>query len=610
MRSGGISLDFRSKVVLLAVLLVAAIQLGTMLPILHELRERQQQAASEHSAQAGVFFDEIVARRTELTAAIGGLVRDDALRSAIADGDPEIIEAVLTNHLLRGDGAGEISTAEYDRAAELIASIGEAEADYRDIRNRVVALAIIALLVTLGAAIWLSNMVIFRERRIAHLAHHDSLSGLPTREIVVGEMRAAIGACETLAVVHIVLHRFDELASSLGHRTADRLIRLVAGRVREQLGDGQILGHLNYQEFVCVLPNADLPEAEEFVLGLRSLLRAGLAVGSANISLQIRAGIAFYPAHGKDASNLLRCAGIARGHTSHHQGSVGIYEPGQEGKSLESIRIVGDFARALDKGELWVEYQPRIDCSSAELVGAEALVRWQHPELGPLPPDRFIGAIEQAGCISQLTRWVLEEALTTLAGWCSGGLPIGVSVNISADDLIDEDLPGFLEALCKAQAVTPEQVTLEVTESAIMHDVGNSLNVISVLRGLGFRIAIDDFGTGHSSLAQLKRLPVDELKIDKSFVLNIADQRDEAVVRTAIELAHQFGLTAVAEGVEDEACRTRLQQLGCELAQGFLFSPALRRQEFAAWARKWQQGEGADILSLVDAPAQARHASA
>jgi diguanylate cyclase (GGDEF)-like protein len=526
-------------------------------------------------------------------------------------------------------------------------------ADYGAMRKEFIATFSVALLLTVAAAVWLSSMVTSpigrlveavrrmaegiysrpievrsqdefavlaqgfnamqqaianREQDIVHMAHHDSLSGLPTREIIVSEIRDAIADADQLATINFVLHRFDELASSLGHRTADRLIQLVAGRLRDRLREGELLGHLNHQEFVVVVPDADLAQAEDYVRDLQAMLRSGLAVGNANIALQIRAGISLFPDHGVNASELLRCAGIARGHASHHLGSVGVYEPGQEDRSLELIQIVGDFPRALVNRELWVEYQPKIDCDTLAVSGAEALTRWHHPKLGRLSPDTFVEAIEQAGGISQLTRWVLEEAASTLAQWRSAGLAVSMSVNISPDDLMDGYLPPFLDALCQRHRIDPATLTLEVTESSIMHNVENSLAVINAIRRLGFRFAIDDFGTGHSALAQLKRLPVDELKIDKSFVLNIDDQRDEAVVRTAIELAHKFGLTAVAEGVEDEACLTRLQQLGCESAQGFLFSKSLRADDFVAWARAFAADEGADIVSLIGSGERSRSA--
>ena len=786
--------NFRSKVVLLAVILVAAIQLGTLFPVLNEAREWQQSEADSSVQRARTAYDEHVRRRTELlTTSVRTVAWDFPFRTEVARGDDvPTIESFLRNHAER---VGMETAAVFDLDGNLIASIGggvalrpwaaieryidapndtspvvsiafvdgqpfhavtvpievpdtiawatfglpigaefaedikaltglestifgfgiesktiyattladelrdvalagvrlggsdearsstdaatdwitqlrpyqdEAQgvyvalqlplagalAEYGVMRKSFIATFGIALLLAIAAAIALSGMVTrpigrlvhaarrmaegiysqpieiesqdefavlaqgfnsmqeaiaTREQDIVHMAHHDSLSGLPTREILVSDIREAIVETDRLAIINFVLHRFDELAASLGHRTADRLIQIVAGRLRDLLKETELLGHLNHQEFVIVLPEADLEEAEECVRGLQVILRAGLVVGSANISLQVRAGISLFPNHGVNASELLRCAGIARGHASHHLGSIGVYEPGQEERPLQLIQIVGDFPRALRNHDLSVHYQPKMACDSLALNGAEALVRWHHSTLGQLEPETFIEAIEQAGGISQLTRWVLEEAASTLADWRSRGMAISMAVNISAHDLIDGYLPPFLEDLCTRHSLDASSFTLEVTESSMMHDVDSSLAVIKAIRKLGFKVAIDDFGTGHSALAQLKRLPVDELKIDKSFVINISDQRDEAVVRTAIEIAHKFGLTVVAEGVEDEASLVRLQQLGCETVQGFFFSKALPSEEFFAWARAWTAGQGADIVSLVDQSQRSRH---
>jgi diguanylate cyclase (GGDEF)-like protein len=785
---------FRTKVVLLGLLLVATIQLATLFPVLNEAREWQQNQADRSVELAGVVFDEYMRRRNELlTLTVSTIVLDYPFREAVGNDDARTIESVLRNHAERAhlqtaavfelDGThiasvgggkalwpwaareqldadpndiepvtsiGFIDGQPYhavtlpvelpvpiawatmglpidndfveeikrltglestivgfgvgsktiyattlgadDRDAALAdvhlgddsgqpVPLSEAAgwltelkpyldedsgiyvalqlpitgvlADYGVMRNEFIATFGIALLFTMGAAVWLSRMVTSpigrlvdaarrmaegiyskpievrshdefavlahgfnsmqeaianREQDIVHMAHHDSLSGLPTREIIVSEIRDAIAETDQLAIINFVLHRFDELASSLGHRTADRLIQLVAGRLRDRLGDGELLGHLNHQEFVVVLPDSDFEHAEEFVRELQAMLRSGLTVGNANISLQVRAGISLFPNHGVNASELLRCAAIARSHASHRLGSVGVYEPGQEDRSLQLIQIVGDFPRALVSSELWVEYQPKIDCDTLAVVGAEALTRWHHPKLGPLSPDTFVEAIEQAGGISQLTRWVLEQAAATLSQWRKRNIAVSMAVNISADDLMDADLPPFLEALCAHHGIDARRLTLEVTESSIMSDVENSLAVIGAIRKLGFRVAIDDFGTGHSALAQLKRLPVDELKIDKSFVLNIDDQRDEAVVRTAIELGHKFGMTVVAEGVENEACLIRLQQLGCESAQGFFISKSLRSEDFVAWAQAFASGQGADIVSLIGESQRPRRA--
>ena len=446
-----------------------------------------------------------------------------------------------------------------------------------------------------------------RERRIYHIAHHDSLSGLPTRDLVVSQLREKMTQVSQLAVVNFALSRFDGIVSSLGHRTAEEAIQLVAGLLRNMTTEGQALGHLNHHEFILVLPSFGIERATQFVERLADMLRAGVVVRGANISLQARAGIACFPEHGMDAAALMRCAAIARNDAQHRHEPIVEYRLGQENRAVELIRIVGDFSQALQNDELELEFQPKIDCGTRAVVGAEALVRWRHPELGLLPPGKFIEAIEQAGSVAHLTRWILRHALKQCADWRAHGVNVAIAVNISVDDLVDEYLPYYLLDLTKRYSLKPEDVTLEVTESAIMHRIEMSLAVISCMRELGFRVAIDDFGTGQSAMAQLKRIPVDELKIDKSFVINMADRHDEAIVRTSIELAHQFGLRVVAEGVESGQALERLQTLGCEYAQGFFIAKPLKPAEFAAWVRKWSSGQGSDIVAMVAAERGARH---
>jgi diguanylate cyclase (GGDEF)-like protein len=440
-----------------------------------------------------------------------------------------------------------------------------------------------------------------RERRIVHIAHHDSLSGLPTRDLVVSELRESMAANTPLTVLNLALTRFDGIVSSLGHGTADDVIKLVAGVLRNASGEGHLLGHVNHQEFIVVMRSYSVEHAKQFALWLLDALRAGVTVKGANISLQACVGIAAFPDHATDAAELVRCAAIARNDAQQKHDAVGEYRVGQEDRAREHIRMVGDFPRALKNDELELAFQPKVDCSTRAVAGAEALVRWRHPELGLLPPAKFIEAIEQAGSIAHLTRWVLRHALMTLGSWRSRGLDVSIAVNISVDDLVDEYLPYFMLDLTRQHGIIPANVTLEVTESAIMHNIQMSLSVVSCLRDLGFRVAIDDFGTGQSAMGQLKRMPVDELKIDKSFVINMENQRDEAIVRAAIELGHQFGLPVVAEGVESAATLERLQTLGCEYAQGYYIAKPLPANEFPAWALKWSNREGSDIVMLAAA---------
>ena len=437
-----------------------------------------------------------------------------------------------------------------------------------------------------------------REQRIVHQAHHDSLSGLPNRELVVAQLRDAIERNKTLAVVSLGLDRINGIVSSLGHRAGDEVVKLAAAALRSRLGETDVLGHLSAHEFVIGLPGRDASEAVEWTEFQADALRAGVRVSNANISLQATGGVACYPEHSEDAAELCRRASSARSEALARHQTAAVYRLGQDDRSLQQIRIVGDFPRALRDGELRLYVQPKLDLTTAEIYGAEALVRWQHPELGLLFPDSFIPAVEQAGSIGHLTRWVLREAVARCAAWRNQGVTLSIAVNISVDDLMDEYLPYFLLEITQKHDLAPQTLTLEVTESAIMHNVQKSLAVVNCIHELGFRLAIDDFGTGHSALSQLKRLPVDELKIDKSFVTRNDDAKDDAILRATIDLAHQLGLTVVAEGVEDDTAISRLAALGCEHAQGFGIGKPMPQEQFLQWLAQRRSGGRASVVAL------------
>jgi diguanylate cyclase (GGDEF)-like protein len=568
--------------------------------------------------------------RESYSAALGGL--DPTALDAQRTGPERTGFLSLLRPFLDNSGAANSSSDVY---VAVHLPLEEATAPYRRIRNILLAITSVSLLLAVTGSFWLARTVTRpvqnlvaaarrmregvyteaievrssdelgelagsfnimqeaiadRERHIFHQAHHDSLSGLPNRELFISQLRDLLEASATVSVVSIGLDRFAGIVSSLGHRAGDEVVKLAAGVIRNRLTDGQLLGHLTGHEFVVALPDCDLAEATQWVEHHADLLRAGVRMGGANISLQATAGIACFPEHSGDAAELCRRASSARSDAVARHEAVGVYRLGQEDRSLQQIKIVGDFPAALKNGELRLCVQPKIDCKTRDVYGVEALVRWQHPELGLLTPDKFVDSIEQAGGIAHLTRWVLREAVRWCAGWAERGVVLSVAVNISVDDLIDEYLPYFLLDIVKQHGITPDKVTLEVTESAIMHNVHKSLAVVSCIHELGFHLAVDDFGTGQSALAQLRRLPVDELKIDKSFVMGIRDRRDEAIVRTAIDLAHQLGLSVVAEGVESEDVLDRLAGFGCEHAQGYQISKPLPPEEFLSWLTQWRAG--------------------
>ncbi|HJR71507.1 MAG TPA: EAL domain-containing protein [Gammaproteobacteria bacterium] len=438
-----------------------------------------------------------------------------------------------------------------------------------------------------------------RERRIFHQAHHDTLSGLPNRELAVSLLGETLERNRSLAVVSLGLDRFSGIVSSLGHRAGDEVIKLTAAALRARIGEAEVLGHLNGHEFVIGLPGRDAREAVDWIERQAETLRAGVQLANANISLQVTGGVACYPEHSRDAAELCRRASSARSNAIARHETAAVYRLGQDDRSLQQVRIVGDLPQALSNGDLRLWFQPKLDLKTGEIYGAEALVRWQHHELGLLMPDTFIGAIEQAGSIAHLTRWVLREAVARCAAWRKQGVTLGVAVNISVDDLTDEYLPYFLLDLTKKHKIAPHTLTLEVTESAIMHNVQKSLAVVNCIHELGFRLSIDDFGTGHSALGQLKRLPVDELKVDKSFIMGSSDDgKDDAILRSVIGLAHELDLDVVAEGVENDATIARLASLGCEHAQGYGIGKPIPQEQFLAWIAQRRAGGRAAVVPL------------
>jgi diguanylate cyclase (GGDEF)-like protein len=432
-----------------------------------------------------------------------------------------------------------------------------------------------------------------REQRISHHAMHDPLTNLPNRSLVLKKLTRLIDKAQTneqnIAVLSIRLARMGEISSTLGHSATDELIGKAARHLEDSLADIEVLGHTGTNEFVFVLPGHDVEDALAYVDRVESLLGAGVSLGRIKIILQTQTGIAVFPRHGKAAADLLRYASIARSDAESCAESVRVYQAGREDEFLRRLRIVNDLPAALRRGDVQTWYQPKISLPDGEVCGAEALVRWQHPELGFLSPDDFIPAAEKSGMIGELTRHVIAEAVRQCRKCELQGHSLQVSVNLSARDLLDEYLPYYIMQTLKEFAFRPEKLTLEVTESSIMEDLKQSIAVLDALRDLGVHISMDDFGTGHSSLAQMRNIPLHELKIDKSFIQQIRDDKiNDSIVRTTIELAHRMGLDVVAEGVEDEETLRRVSGYGCQQAQGYHLSKPMQAPDFALWLETYK----------------------
>jgi len=449
-----------------------------------------------------------------------------------------------------------------------------------------------------------------REHRILDLAYQDPLTRLPNRvlfsERVNQALEKAAQTGQTFCIMMMDLDRFKLVNDTLGHHMGDQLLCEVGARLSHTLArEGDMVARLGGDEFALLLPATDLDRAQRVARRMLAALEEPFSLDGHSIDMGGSIGIVAYPLHGGDFHSLMRRVDVAMYTAKRTNTGWSVYNAADDTHNPERLTLLGELRRAVENDQLTLYYQPKVDLSDYTVKYVEALVRWIHPERGFIPPDHFIPFAEQTGYIKVLTRWVVSEAVRQVALWRSDGLEISVSINISARDLLQSDLPEMFERVMQQYHVSPEWIWIEITESAVMDDPVTALATLEHLHQLGLRLSIDDFGTGYSSLAYLKRLPVDEIKIDKSFVMGMTDDKDdEVIVRSTIDLGHNMGLKVVAEGVETEAVMLQLGALKCDLVQGYHVSRPLPAAQFSAWLSQWQAGI-ADKLAQAKAAKQA-----
>jgi diguanylate cyclase (GGDEF)-like protein len=428
-----------------------------------------------------------------------------------------------------------------------------------------------------------------------HQALHDALTGLPNRALfrdrVEQSIRDARRGSVGSAVLLMDLDRFKEVNDTLGHHCGDRLLVELAERLRDALRESDTLARLGGDEFAILLPNLPTPEA---VVGAVERVTAALEqpflLEGLPVAVEASIGIARYPDHGTDVDVLLQRADVAMYVAKESHTTYALYDTTQDDYSPSRLTLIGELRRAMEEREIVLHYQPKVDLRSGLVTGAEALVRWQHPVRGLLPPSEFIPFAQHTGLITPLTEYVLDAALCQCREWRDLGNPLAVAVNLSTRSLLDLTFPERVAELIDKWELDASSLELEITETMIMHDPVRALDVLSRLSERGVRIAIDDFGTGYSSLAYLNSLPVDEIKIDRSFVTEL--KQSDAIVQSTIDLGRNLGLTVVAEGVETAEVCAQLCALGCGEAQGFYLSRPLAPDAFVAWLRDWSAGPG------------------
>jgi diguanylate cyclase len=422
-----------------------------------------------------------------------------------------------------------------------------------------------------------------------HDSLHDSLSGLPNRTLLTDRLeqalRADARAGTSTGLLLIDLDRFKEINDTFGHDYGDELLSQIGPRLTAVLRDVDTVARLGGDEFAVLLPDTgSVDDALVVAAKLRDALLASFQVSGVDLDVEASVGVVVSGEHGLDTVTLLQRADIAMYVAKSQNLGVFAYTAEINKHSPERLALLGELRHALDHGDLVLHYQPKIAATTGVVVGAEALVRWEHPERGMILPDDFIPLAEHTGLIGPLTHHVLDTALAQIRLWSDAGRPLTVSVNLSARNLLDVRLPDEVAGLLAVHGVPAELLELEVTESALMSEPARAQQILERLAGMGVRISIDDFGAGYTSLSQLKTLPVSELKIDKSFVLSMTEDLDNAmIVHSVIDLGHSLGLSIVAEGVETDQALTALKDFGCDVAQGYLMSRPVPAGALDVW---------------------------
>lgn len=429
-----------------------------------------------------------------------------------------------------------------------------------------------------------------REASIRRHAERDALTGLANRpqlEQLTGEaIRTVAGSDRRVAVMIVGLDRFKDINDTLGYEAGDRLLKEVGERLSACAGEGNAVARVAGDEFGVLLRNTTAREIPGHIERVAGAFAKPFSADGLTLHLAAGIGLASYPDHGNDAATLLRHADMAKWTAKQKRLAHAIYDGSQDRFSRLRLSLLGELQSAIQHGDLVLHYQPKMDLAAGAVKSAEALVRWQHPLYGLIPPVEFVPMLEHTGNINLVTSWALRQACSQAAAWYQAGMELRLAVNVSAHDLRHDGFIDDVQQAVKESRADASMLALEITESAVMEDVDQAVLAFRRLRKLGMTLSIDDYGTGYSSMAQLKRLPLDELKIDRSFVKGLEHSADdEIIVRSTIELGHNMGLAVVGEGVESRAGLNKLRKLNCDSAQGYFISRSLPAADFESW---WQ----------------------
>ncbi len=434
-----------------------------------------------------------------------------------------------------------------------------------------------------------------QQQVIEHQATHDDLTGLANRHQLQDCLDQAIEVARRnatrVALITLDIDRFKDINNTLGHDIGDRLLQQMADRLRRIAERPHMVAREGGDEFAVLMPQADHRQAQVLARRILGAMEQSFDIGAdttpaQSFMLDVTIGIALFPEHGSTASQLIQHADVAMYQAKRLNSGFAVYETGIDQHSVERLSLMGELRRAISDNELILHYQPVIEIATRRLIGVEALVRWRHPTRGLLYPDSFVPLAEHTGLIRALDRWVVESALQASQVWTRHGLDLGLSVNLSVGSLHDAGNAQWLIKKLQDYAIPATRLQVEVTESAMMTEPERAVEILTRLASTGVSIAVDDFGIGYSSLAYLKRLPLHKIKIDKSFVINMAESDDDTmIVHSTIELAHNLNLAVVAEGVEGQQSWSLLKALRCDAAQGWHIAKAMPTEALAPWIK-------------------------
>lgn len=457
---------------------------------------------------------------------------------------------------------------------------------------RLVAAGIVIVWIAVWGALILAGLFVKNQEKhnaiLIHQAMHDELTRLPKRNLLYDRLQQAIHQAQRArhhaALLIMDLDRFKEINDTLGHHSGDELLKQIGNRLLHSLRKSDTVARLGGDEFAILAPGCHVEQAVQLANKIALIMDPPHPINGMEVGIQPSIGIAVYPQHGEDVDSLIRHADVAMYQAKQQGGGWTVYASESDPHSLQRLTLMQDLRQAIESESLMLYYQPELDLSTGRVTGVEALARWNHSQRGLIPPDEFIGIAELSGQINALTALVLRQAFQQYHAWRRLGIRLAISINLSARNLHDTGLPAYIGKLLEAWNVTPSDIRLEITESAMLTDPAKAKRILSEFDAMGLGLAIDDFGTGYSSLAYLKQLPVNIIKIDKSFVMDMThDEDDASIVRATIDLAHNLGLRVVAEGVETEEVLSALRELGCDHLQGYYISRPVPAHELTRW---------------------------